>query len=91
MRHHMKTVGALVLVGTLGWTGAVLAAEPSWRGQVQNWSAGRVIFNVPPGDPLYFSPAPYYNWNAGGYVNGRYYNPYFCFAPGACVFGYHPI
>jgi hypothetical protein len=91
MRHHIEALGALVLVGTLAWTGAAFASEASWGNQVVEWPARRdVLLNVPPSDPLYFSPAPFYNWNAGGFANGLYYNPYYCYAPGACVLGYHP-
>lgn len=90
MRQEVKTIGALVLFGTLISAGSVLAGDASWRGQAADWPDGRTTpYHAATGDPLAFSPAPFWNWNAGGYVNGLYYNPYYCYAPGSCVFGYN--
>ncbi len=81
MRQGIKTIAALVLIGTLAGTGSAFAQD-GWY--------------VPPGYGRPYPPYAAYNaqlasepfW-AGGYVNGLTYNPYYCYQPGSCVFGYH--
>lgn len=84
----VKWISGVALAGCFALAG--MLAGPA--GAEVAYQSGRPIpysYYGPYGDPLAFSPAPYWNWNAGGYVGGLYYNPYWCYAPGSCVFGYH--
>ena len=80
-----KALGALFIAGILVWAGTALAREhhPVAR--------HHVIMAAPQWNASYYGFYPGYGFPGYGYGYGVTYNPYYCYYPGTCVFGYSGV
>lgn len=87
----IKRMGGVILAGGLVLAGSALAEAAPHHPRHR----ARPAVHAPYGPPHYGRPeappppAPNWDSNASGTVNGLSYDPRWCYAPGSCVFGFH--